>query len=113
LHFRYPTIRPFILGVVEGDPAIFSASLNFQLEELVRRPVTASHTVLHDSICCVVVDGIDECGSDENQTEVIPLLQDLSSDPDLPFRVVVSFDPNFLFDSHWADPCPTSLVISS
>jgi hypothetical protein len=46
---RYLTIRPFILGAVEGNPAIFSTCLNFQLEELIRGPVTAPHTVLHDS----------------------------------------------------------------
>ncbi|KAJ2915532.1 hypothetical protein MD484_g4879, partial [Candolleomyces efflorescens] len=92
----YPTIRPFILGAVEGNPAIFSASLASQLEELIRRPVVASRTAaFQGSNCCIVVDGLDECGSDENQAEVIRLFHNLGSDPEMPFRVVLSSRPEF------------------
>lgn len=80
---------------MEDNPAIFATSLNLQLEELIRRPVIASQTSFQDSICCIVVDGLDEYGSDENQSKVIHLLRDLVSDPEPPFCVVVSSRPEF------------------
>ncbi|RXW23588.1 hypothetical protein EST38_g2243 [Candolleomyces aberdarensis] len=108
-----------IAAAIEADTIVFKKNLHVQMETLVLGPFRAvtggSNAVLRGVI---IVDGLDECrveqthdatssGSnpsptpvrrnDEDQLEILQVLQQASSDPAFPYRILIASRPERVF----------------
>ncbi|KAF6745495.1 hypothetical protein DFP72DRAFT_49598 [Ephemerocybe angulata] len=121
-----------ILSAIDHDPAVFTARLSDQLEDLVLKPFREVHGQLDTSSIpkVIIIDGIDECegtnvlsrtmteeearaASERDQLEILNILLQAASDPSFPFRIIAVSRPerhlSTFFDSTSA--CATTLKI--
>ncbi|KJA20388.1 hypothetical protein HYPSUDRAFT_217073 [Hypholoma sublateritium FD-334 SS-4] len=81
---QIPDLLAIFIPRIQSDPLIFTMSLETQLQYLIFEPLRELH---HESTLTRVVllfDGIDECDSDENQTELVHLIANFLRSRDLP-----------------------------
>ncbi|KAF6745492.1 hypothetical protein DFP72DRAFT_49531 [Ephemerocybe angulata] len=121
-----------ILSTIDHDPAVFTARLKDQLEDLVLKPFRQLHGQLDASSIpkVIIIDGIDECegtnilsrsmkeeesraASERDQLEILDVLLQAASDTNFPFRIIAVSRPerhlsNF-FNS--ASACATTLKV--
>ena len=75
-----PEIREYVSLVVERDPAVFSRTLATQMQILIIHPLNAAaedplkKESMEKRKNVVVLDGLDECGDDRSQREVLDVL---------------------------------------
>jgi hypothetical protein len=75
-----PEIRPYVLKAVEQDPALFSCSIQAQIQALIVKPLNA---VANDERLAptllsrprlIILDGLDECRTTSAQTQILNAL---------------------------------------
>ena len=72
-----PEIRAHVLEVVEQDPALFSRSIQAQIQALIIKPLNAvaadaTHTpTLLSRPRLIILDGLDECRTTSSQTHIL------------------------------------------
>jgi hypothetical protein len=98
---RSPTFRSKIVTVIRYNLAIFSTSLEHQIEYLLLKPLSELHAYgtspNHSLTFISAVDGLDECDGDGAQSRVIHLLHSLSKVPNV--RIVLASRPEFSIQS--------------
>ncbi|KAF5339204.1 hypothetical protein D9611_011124 [Ephemerocybe angulata] len=101
-----------ILSTIDHDPAVFTARLKDQLEDLILKPFRQLHGQLdaYSIPKVIIVDGIDECegtnllsrpmteeetrtASERDQLEILDILLQAASDPTFPFRIIAVSRP--------------------
>ncbi|RXW16609.1 hypothetical protein EST38_g9245 [Candolleomyces aberdarensis] len=98
-----------IAKAVEKDPLIFGKKIKVQMDTLVVAPfkrVCASGELDRDSFPhAILIDGLDECSGEENQSELLFTIKHCLLDNDLPFRIFLASRPEWAIRST-LDPDP-------
>ncbi|TFK23389.1 hypothetical protein FA15DRAFT_464831 [Coprinopsis marcescibilis] len=91
------TFGDCIFRRVERDPSIFQRSIETQVVELVVKPF---HEAFPDGLpstlsfpLLIVIDGLDESGSADNQAKLLRILSTTFIDTDLPHKVLLTSRP--------------------
>ncbi|KAF9035828.1 hypothetical protein BJ165DRAFT_1533314 [Panaeolus papilionaceus] len=118
LALSIPLVRPHIEEQLNHDPSVLQQSLSRQLDALILEPLRKMRSQNPDTDVAtlpnlIIVDGLDECGADqesgkeEMQTRVLDLLHRLALSQDvLPFAVLIHSRPEkniknwFSLESH-------------
>ncbi len=84
-----PTFKSKIIAIIHSDPLIFDESLETQFKVLIFEPLRQIHkeSPLQKAIV-FLVDGIDECGGDENQVNVIHTIAQFVAEKSVPLIVI-------------------------
>ena len=108
-----PEIRAYVLEALEQDPALFSYSIEAQIQALIVEPLNAAANketlapILFSRPRLIILDGLDECCTTSAQTQIldalstaakhlhIPLLFLIASQPEQDIRQSIN-DPNGL-----------------
>ena len=75
-----PEMRAHVLEAVEGDPALFSCSIEAQIQALIVKPLNAIATdetlapTLLSRPRLIILDGLDECRTTSSQTHILNAL---------------------------------------
>ena len=94
-----PEIRAHVLEAVEGDPALFSCSIEAQIEVLIIKPLNA---VASDKILAlallsrprlIILDGMDECRTTSAQTHILNALSTAVKRLHIPLCFIVTSRP--------------------
>ena len=94
-----PEIRAHVLEAVEGDPALFSCSIEAQIEALIIKPLNA---VASDKILAlallsrprlIILDGMDECRTTSAQTHILNALSTAVKRLHIPLCFIVTSRP--------------------
>ncbi|TEB20923.1 hypothetical protein FA13DRAFT_1742539 [Coprinellus micaceus] len=106
-----PGLRALILTSIKNNPSVFDKQLEHQVEILILGPIRELCKTADASEWpkAVLVDGVDECASDEgqeyrterdrwkskegNQREVLAALIRAAADPSFPFRLIIASRP--------------------
>ncbi len=81
----FPEAKPLILHSIESHPLIFKQTFETQLDVLIVAPIR--HLQISETLL-LIIDGVDECAGDENQTDIIRTFSKLLQNRDLPFIVL-------------------------
>ncbi|KXN85032.1 hypothetical protein AN958_11784 [Leucoagaricus sp. SymC.cos] len=75
LAVRYPTYRRYVTNILTTDPKIVDKSMAEQFSWFISTPFTAHHVLGGlDKSVLIILDGVDECGNEEAQRELILLI---------------------------------------
>ncbi|KAF9550936.1 hypothetical protein CPC08DRAFT_320964 [Agrocybe pediades] len=95
-----PETRRFIAQAVESDPAVFSSSLEAQLQTLIVNPLLQAYSALGDMrnvrrkwARLVVIDGLDECQGANVQRYIVRILSTALIHRKVPLFILVSSRP--------------------
>ncbi|KAF9522228.1 hypothetical protein CPB83DRAFT_800864, partial [Crepidotus variabilis] len=105
------SLKISIEAVVQADPAVVDASFDVQLQRLVVGPLLDIASRGRVPRVYVIVDGLDECGVEDDQIRIIRLIQGIVMDSDrhqhrrLPIRFLIASRPE-----SWIQ---TTLLLSS
>ena len=94
-----PEIRAYVLEAVEGDPAVFSCSIEAQIEALIIKPlnaVTNDETlspILLSRPRLIIVDGLDECRTASSQTQILNALSTAVKHLHIPLCFLIASRP--------------------
>ncbi|KAF8996367.1 hypothetical protein BDQ17DRAFT_1284567 [Cyathus striatus] len=94
LAIRMPQARSLILEEVMRDPAIFQHSMEEQLKSLVTDPIM--HLKMNGDLltpCLVIIDGLDECNSNDVQSRIIKAIADIAVLQPLQLRFLIASRP--------------------
>ena len=93
-----PELRAHVLEAVEGDPALFSCSIQAQIEALIIKPLNAVATdetlapTLLSHPRLIILDGLDECRT-ISQTHVLNALSTAVKDLHIPLCFLIASRP--------------------
>jgi len=93
-----PEIRAHVLEAVEGDPALFSCSIQAQIEALIIKPLNAVATdetlapTLLSHPRLIILDGLDECRA-TSQTHVLNALSTAVKQLHIPLCFLIASRP--------------------
>ncbi|KAJ7738236.1 hypothetical protein DFH07DRAFT_984400, partial [Mycena maculata] len=90
LALMHPELSCSISQTVERDPAIVDRSLRLQLENLIVGPCGQALLTLP---FCVVIDGLDECDSHNNQQEILKLISKAVHEAGIPLLFLIASRP--------------------
>lgn len=89
-----PDTKEIIERAIESNPLIFEQSLDAQFEELLLEPLRRVHFTGHVSAShskmLLIIDGIDECEGEDNQTILLHLIFKVIRSPNCPFIIIVA-----------------------
>lgn len=91
-----PGLIDHVASALEQDPGLFDLSMTKQMQQLIVQPlnrVYESDRSLFSPIgnsWLLLIDGLDECASDDSQKDILNLLVDSLSHLSFPLRVLVS-----------------------
>ena len=87
---KFPSFGVHLAEILQSNPHLASASVPFQLEELIIKPLRSTRDSF--SLCLIVIDALDEC-KDESTTSII--LSSLSRyvSEILPLKILVTSRP--------------------
>ena len=94
-----PEIRAHVLEAVEGDPALFSCSIEAQIEALIIKPLNAvaSDETLAPTLLSrprlIILDGMDECRTTSAQTHILNALSTAVKNLHIPLGFLVASRP--------------------
>jgi hypothetical protein len=94
-----PEIRAHVLEALEGDPALFSCSIEAQFEALIVKPLNAVATdeTLGPILLChprlIILDGLDECRTTSSQTHILNALSTAIKHLHLPLCFLIASRP--------------------
>jgi hypothetical protein len=94
-----PEIRAHVLDAVEQDPAIFSCSIDTQIQALIVKPlnVAANEKTLAPILLSrprlIILDGLDECSTTSAQTQILNALSTTTKDLRIPLFFLVASRP--------------------
>ena len=88
-----PELRPYISREVRAEGGILSHPLQSQLTNLLLRPLSqlqSEHPTFSFRTTVIIIDALDECGSNQDQLDVIAVLAAALSNSSFPFLCVLS-----------------------
>jgi hypothetical protein len=94
-----PEIRAHVLEAVEQDPALFSCSIQAQIQALIIKPLNA---VANDETLAptllsrprlIILDGLDECRTTSAQTQILNALSTAVKDLHIPLCFLIASRP--------------------
>ena len=94
-----PEIRAHVLEVVEGDPALFSCSIEAQIEALIVKPLNAVATnetlapILLSRPRLIILDGLDEYRTTSSQTQILNAISTAVKDIHIPLCFLIASRP--------------------
>jgi hypothetical protein len=94
-----PEIRAHVLEAVEQDPAIFSCSIDTQIQALIVEPLNAAANektlapILLSRPRLIILDGLDECSTTSAQTQILNALSTTTKDLHIPLFFFVASRP--------------------
>ena len=94
-----PEICAHVLEAVEQDPAIFSCSIDAQIQALIVKPLnTAANKetlapILLSRPRLIILDGLDECSTASAQTEILNALSTATKDLHIPLFFLIASRP--------------------
>ena len=89
-----PGAKEFIANAVEDDPSVFSKDINSQLFHLIIRPLTlAAQGWDSTQQTLVIIDGLDECIDDRQQTDILSAICNAFMAHELPLRFLICSRP--------------------
>ena len=94
-----PEIRAHVLEAVEGDPALFSCSIEAQIEALIVKPLNVVATdetlspILLSRPRLIILDGLDECRTTSSQTHILNALSTAVKNLRIPLCFLIASRP--------------------
>lgn len=91
-----PGIRDDIGNAIARDPSVLSLSLEIQIQRLIVTPLRSflsRSNAPHNQQYLIIIDGLDECDGDDNQSRLISLIADLFHTHNLPFTFIIASRP--------------------
>jgi hypothetical protein len=94
-----PEIRAHVLEAVEGDPALFSCSIEAQIEALIVKPLNtvATDETLGPTLLSrprlIILDGLDECRTTSAQTHILNALSTAIKHLHIPLFFLIASRP--------------------
>ena len=94
-----PEIRAHVLDALEQDPAVFSCSLQVQIQALVIKPLNAvanDEALASTLFSCprlIILDGLDECRTTSAQTHILNALSTVVKDLHIPLCFLIASRP--------------------
>jgi hypothetical protein len=94
-----PEIRAHVLETVEGDPALFSCSIEAQIEALIIKPLNAVANdetlspILLSRPRLIILDGLDECRTTSSQTHILNALSTAVKHLHIPLCFLIASRP--------------------
>lgn len=83
-----PGSKEFIIHAIDHNPLIFEQSLESQINELIIGPLRQLQASVPWKLL-LIIDGVDECTREEEQTTLIRTLAKLLKDQDLPLIILL------------------------
>ncbi|KAF4609579.1 hypothetical protein D9613_012239 [Agrocybe pediades] len=113
-----PEVRPIITSIIEDHPLVLSQSITEQFQSLLFAPLQHALQVTpqnHATPTLVILDGLDECQSEEEQGNILDPLANIRQQFSLPLRVLVCSRPETQivssFQSTALEPITTRLIL--
>jgi hypothetical protein len=94
-----PEIRAHVLEAVEQDPALFSCSIDAQIQALIVKPLNAVakeealEPILLSRPRLIILDGLDECGTASAQTQILNALSTAAKHLHIPLFFLIASRP--------------------
>jgi hypothetical protein len=94
-----PEIRAHVFEAVEQDPALFSCSIDAQIQALIVKPLNAAANeealapILLSRPRLIILDGLDECSTASSQTQILNALSTATKDLDIPLFFLIASRP--------------------
>jgi hypothetical protein len=94
-----PEIRAHVLEAVEQDPALFSCSIEAQIQALIVKPLNAAanektlEPILFSRPRLIILDGLDECDTTSAQTQILNALATAAEDLRIPLFFLIASRP--------------------
>ncbi|KAF9522226.1 hypothetical protein CPB83DRAFT_864800 [Crepidotus variabilis] len=85
------SLKAAIEAIIQADPAVIDASINVQLQKLILQPILEAASQL--SMVYIFIDGLDECGVEDQQIQIIQLIQAILTEHHLPIRFLIASRP--------------------
>jgi len=85
-----PETAPYIKFALEDDPSIIAALIDTQFDRLIVEPfeILADNSV-QPTKSLVIIDGLDECDSEESQNDLLQLIEGALKHRNLPLRFLI------------------------
>lgn len=100
-------LRESIEAVVQADPSVVDAPFDMQLRRLVLEPISEATTQL--PMVYIIIDGLDECGVEDQQIQIIQLIQAIVTEQHLPIRFLIASRPESWIRTTLSSPTAPSL----
>ncbi|KAF9526615.1 hypothetical protein CPB83DRAFT_895957 [Crepidotus variabilis] len=84
-------LKASIETVLQIDPAVVDAPIEVQLQRLVLGSISKAGVLV--PTIYVIIDGLDECGSEDEQIQIIHLIQGVIAKQQLPIRFLIASRP--------------------
>ncbi|KJA13931.1 hypothetical protein HYPSUDRAFT_49507 [Hypholoma sublateritium FD-334 SS-4] len=85
---QIPELSAIVIPQIDSDPLIFTKSLGTQLQYLIFEPLKQLHCNCPlKNIVVLLLDGVDECNDEANQTDIVRVIANCLSGRDLPIIV--------------------------
>ncbi|RXW13109.1 hypothetical protein EST38_g12745, partial [Candolleomyces aberdarensis] len=98
-----PRLQDYIRRAIEKDPPIFTRTIRTQMDRLVVRPFKQLQANADFDVGsfphAVLIDGLDECSEEEQQTDFLSTIKHCLLDNDLPFRIFIASRPEWAIRS--------------
>jgi len=94
-----PEIRAHVLEAVEQDPALFSCSIDTQIQALIVKPLNAAANeetlapILFSRPRLIILDGMDECSTTSAQTQILNALSTATKHLHIPLFFLIASRP--------------------
>ena len=94
-----PEIRAYVLEALEQDPALFSRSIDAQIQALIVKPLNAAANevalgpILFSSPRLIILDGLDECFPTSAQTQILNALSTAAKQLHIPLFFLIASRP--------------------
>ena len=89
-----PGAKECIANAIEDDPSVFSKDINSQLFQLIIHPLTlAAQGWDSTQLTLVVIDGLDECIDERQQTDILSAICNAFMTHELPLRFLICSRP--------------------
>ena len=94
-----PEIRAHVLEAVEQDPALFSCSIDTQIQALIVKPLNAAANeetlapILLSRRRLIILDGLDECRTASAQTQILNALSTAAKQLHIPLFFLIASRP--------------------
>jgi len=94
-----PEIRAHVLEALDQDPAVFSLSIQAQIQALVIKPLNAAATdetpapTLLSRPRLIIIDGLDECRTTSSQTHILNAISTAVKNLNIPLYFLIASRP--------------------
>ena len=105
-----PEIRAYVLEALEQDPALFSYSIEAQIQALIVEPLNAAANketlapILFSRPRLIILDGLDECCTTSAQTQILDALSTAAKHLHIPLLFLIASRPEQDIRQSFNDP---------